>query len=234
MSNEDNSQSAEETAADSATEAAAAPHTDADGATVGGAVAHLMGVSRPQDEYGPTSSDRDALSDDELLAMGVEPDAAPGGMLMGTFLGLVAGLLVVCVGVAAVFNVVVQHARAERGVVRDTAFTAAAENASTALQSYARVEQNYQVPVDVAMDVLVRHQATLLGRHPLGHRTPEELTTPPNAPPEPEIVPDLELIPDGSGLGAMPADGQLQLRPIEGTELRLAAPGQLQLQPATH
>lgn len=153
---------------------------------VGGAAAHLVGISRPQDEYGPRITNRDDMSDAELEAMGVEPDEGPGATLMLTFVAMVVILIGVGVGLGSIFKVTaVNSVDAAADRVHPELAGVQAEGAEL-LGSYAVVEHEadengdapdngYRVPIDVAMNVLVE-DAALLGRHPMGERTDEERT----------------------------------------------------------
>ena len=158
--------------------------------SVAGAAAHLIGVSRPQDEYGTREIDRDAMSDDELLAMGVEPDEGPGPMLVSVFVALTFILIFTGVAVAALFGWV---ADGKGDAISDRVHPTLAEStteAAAVLNAYEQVPgeegaaDSYRVPIDVAMDLLVDNP-TLLGRHPLGARTlaidPPDVPAPPRA-----------------------------------------------------
>ena len=159
--------------------------------SVAGAAAHLIGVSRPQDEYGTREIDRDAMSDDELLAMGVEPDEGPGTTLVGVFVSLTFILIFTGVAVAALFGWVADSKndalsdRTHPALEESRAASAAVLNAYAQVPGEEGVATTYRIPIDVAMDLLV-DEPSWLGRHPLGVENAE--LEPPDVPEPPRAV----------------------------------------------
>jgi hypothetical protein len=140
--------------------------------TVAGAAAHVFGISRPEDEYGSRAIDRDAMSDDELLSMGVEVDEGPGVKLIGVFVAFTVILIVSGIATAALFGWVAESAGdSVSNRVHPTLTEARAESAEV-LNAYEQIEPaegadhapTYRVPIDVAMDILVEAPG-LLVRH---------------------------------------------------------------------
>lgn len=172
-------EAATEEAAEASPSAAAAPAAATETAAVNGggedydpsvvgAAAHLFGISRPQDEYGTRSIDRDGMSDDELLAMGVEPDAGPGAKISLTFVAMSVVLMLTSIGAAALFGAVnAVKGDAISGRVHPL-LAQQLDSASEVLNSYAELEGgNYRVPIAAGMDILVG-APNLLEGHPLG------------------------------------------------------------------
>lgn len=136
--------------------------------SVVGAAAHLFGISRPQDEYGTRTIDRDRMTDAELLAMGVEPDAGPGAKISLTFVAMTVVLMFTGAFAAALFgwvNDIKGDAISDRVHPQ---LVDARENAAEVLNGYAELEGgNYRVPIATGMDILV-NSPELLSGHPLG------------------------------------------------------------------
>lgn len=186
---------AAEDAAVEPTEEAAAPAapTAEEDTTVADASALFIGVSRPQDEYGASVTDRDAMSDDELLAMGVEPDNGPNNTLVGTFAGLTIAVGTTAIFVAMFFLNYVHKVEAAHFGDEDRILVETREDAAAVLGAYAEVTDEeggttgYRVPVEVGMDLLVE-DAALLRMHPMGD-APEPLVPDPPAPTPVQIQP---------------------------------------------
>ena len=165
-----------ETTEDNAGAAAAGEAYDP---SVAGAAAHLFGVSRPQDEYGTREVDRDAMSDDELLAMGVEPDDGPGIKLVGVFVAMTVILVISGVGTAALFGWVKDIK--QDGLSNRVHYTLAQSRSEAAevLNAYEDLEgedgaaAGYRVPIDVAMDILVNNESLLAGHEVDGDEAAE-------------------------------------------------------------
>jgi ABC-type nickel/cobalt efflux system permease component RcnA len=158
-----------------------------DEGTVAAAAAHLIGVSMPEDEHHDayTKSDRDDLTDGELLSMGVEPDSGPTTKLIVTFLALVAVIIVVGVAVGMLYRSVSDMFVASVSSEEDYRLTALHEEARKVLGEYAVVDETvsaetesspaimrtvYRVPVSTGMDMLVG-DTSLLDMHWLGTQT---------------------------------------------------------------
>jgi hypothetical protein len=189
--------------------------------TVGGAAAHILGISRPQDEYGTREIDRDAMSDEELLAMGVEVDDGPGAKLLGVFLALTIILILSGVATAGLFGWVKDTKRA--GISNRVHPTLAGSRAEAAevLNAYEQLEAaedstaapGFRVPIDVAMDILVENDR-LLARHPMG--ASEAALEPPSF--EGFEAPRVAVTPltrTGPGVPAVPAHPPIHVVPVE-------------------
>ncbi len=176
--------------------------------SVAGAAAHLFGISRPQDEYGTRASDRDAMTDDELLEMGIEPDAGPSFTLMATFVGLVGVLLIVGGALGSMFKVVTLAEHEAKANVVHPLLASSHAASSEALSGYAPVEHpatdsepqgptGYRVPVDVGMNMLLG-SPELLRQHPMGESSQPAAPVVPT--PVPAAVPAaVPAVPTGAG-----------------------------------
>lgn len=205
--------------------------------TVGGAIAHLSGVSRPEDEFGHTKSDRDRLSDAELKAMGVEPDGDPDLTLVWTFVGLLVLVVVIAGGVGTYFTHAARVAVDDRNHGRGPELLAETRSAGQAELSKAGPvdagRRTYQMSITDGMQAVIKNPR-LLQMHPLG--TPD----PASQPRVPAAAPALQPAPTGAApTGAAPTGAapvlQLQ-RPTLGTD-RAVSPSlggspTLQLRPA--
>lgn len=163
------------------------------------AAAHLVGISTPADEHHESYTDtaRDQLSDEQLLAMGIEPDAGPTRSLVWTFVAMVVVIIVTGIGVAQLYQAVNNYLVDQANTRVDGRLAEVRAQAEAVVSSYEALEAGeerpnttYRVPVEQGMDILL-NDPTLLARHPLA---PE---------PEPEVVPPTEqmdaVAPEGSG-----------------------------------
>lgn len=137
------------------------------------AAAHLVGISTPADEHHSSaeSSPRKGMSDDALLAMGVEPDGGPSTNLVLTFVGLVVLIVLVGLGTMQLYKAV-NYAALDRANARvDARLGETREAAAAVIGAYERLEAetgavSYRVPVEVGMDILLG-DPSLLAEHPL-------------------------------------------------------------------
>ncbi len=174
--------SAEATASDTdaAPEAAAEPEAAAApeaapvrGETVGEAASLIVGVTPSADEYGHHVAGRDTMSDDQLRAMGSEPDTTPSAALALTFVGLIIALIVSGVAVAEIFQAVTRQLTAESFESADPRLAEVEEAARAYTETYGEVgEGTYRVPVEVGVQMLIDNPS-LLETHPMG--VPEEV-----------------------------------------------------------
>lgn len=155
-----------ESTAPGETEATTEPRRE----SVADAGALYVGVSRPQDEYGRSVTDRDAMTDDELRAMGVEPDVGPSNTLIATFAVITVLVGIAAVWLAAYLNGYGHRLVAERSGNEDAIHAEKRVEAESVLTAYGVVEEGestYRIPVDRALAV-VASNPSLLERHPLG------------------------------------------------------------------
>ena len=210
------------------------------GETVGGAMANLWGVSRPQDEYGTRASDRDGMSDEELLAMGVEPDAGPSNTLMATFIGLIGIVIVTCVIVGAIFHMSRVRWDAAMAGAPDHLLTTLQTEARAILGEYAEVEPaedsgaavGYRIPIAVAMDLVV-DEGGLLARHPLGSRTPEAVVLPDGTTLQDRLAAEAAEAAAAAALAEEAAAAAAAAAALDPTGADPAQGGQIQLVPPT-
>jgi hypothetical protein len=187
--------------------------------TVAGAAAHLFGISRPQDEYGTRSIDRDVMSDDDLLAMGVEPDAGPGAKITLTFVAMTVVLLLTGIATAALFgwvNDIKGEAISDRVHPQ---LVDARENAAEVLNAYAELDDgNYRVPIATGMDILVGSPSLLAGLSDSPSTDPAE----PSAEGYYVVPTAAAAVPSPSGLNPANRIGQPQVQP--GQNVGIAVP----------
>lgn len=175
---------------------AAAPSYDPN---IAEAAAHLVGISTPADEHHASaeSSPRAPMSDEALLAMGVEPDAGPTNNLVFTFIALIVLIVLVGVGTMQLYKVV-NYAALDRANARvDSRLGETREAAAAVLEAHEQLTAEsgavtYRVPVEVGMDILLG-DPSLLAEHPLA---PEQVA---------EVVPTEAPVDDsleGSGEGS--------------------------------
>lgn len=200
-------------------------------------LAHVVGVSSPEDRYPSPGSD-DQRSDAALAAMGVEPDHGPGRGLVSFTLLIVALLGLVGVGTIEFF----QHFATKRmravAEVSDTRLADMQAEAQALLTTPAALEGtagHYRIPISDALAVLDTHPEMLAG-HPLGVASEIAIPAdafPPPPPPPPvfvpgEVDPITGLVMLAPGVPCIPGTGAVlpppQIDPVTGLEVALVLP----------
>lgn len=182
----------EEASSDGATEAAAASATDAssdasgaDEPSVAEAASLLMGITTPAEEQhaSPGAHERDGLSDEQLLAMGVEPDVPPGGSLVGTFVALVVVVIIMGAGTIQLYNAVNNRVQEQQNAYVDPRLDDVRAAAREVLTTPGRVTDEegnaggVRSTVSQGMDILVSNPS-YLGAHPMGDQGQANETLP--------------------------------------------------------
>jgi hypothetical protein len=152
---------------DSTTQDAASAETTGD--AVG--VAHVIGVSLPEDEYRRRGDD-DVRTREELEALGVEPDARPTWMFAGVFAGLVAVVAISGVAMIQLFYYSAEKGLLERSHSAVDPRLAEVRSAAQAVLGATETREGeggteYRFPVQQAMRVVAARPELLAG-HPLG------------------------------------------------------------------
>lgn len=201
-------------------------------------LAHVVGVSTPEDRYHSPGSD-DHRSDAALAAMGVEPDHGPGRGLIGFTLLIVALLGLVGVGTIEFF----QHFATKRlravAAEADTRLVEMHAAAETLLTTPAALEGtagHYRIPITDALAALGTHPELLAG-HPLGVASeiaiPADAFPPPPPPPPPvfvpgEVDPITGLVMLAPGVPCIPGTGAVlppaTVDPVTGLEVTVSLP----------
>mgnify|MGYP007011823535 CR=1 FL=1 len=191
-------------------EAASAPAPAASEDVAGGVAAdiyHALGITAPGEERVDGSSRAyEDLSDDELLARGMEPDQLPNGKLFAFMAGLTV-FMVVCFAVFGSLYLYLAHFGAPAPAVdRDLANLRAASRAALA-QPAVMDDGEARIALGDAKALLLANPAWL-NRHPLG--TGVDQPTPAPAPsPVHEPTPDdaVDAL-DGEAEGAAPEEAR--------------------------